>query len=307
MKSIRGKKLAFRCTKHFAVICSLHDKGFHLFCVRCVFFREAYSAQSKPNRRSLMGLKQGRRPKDVLSEVAFNSKGTLCDSSIDSGTTDRYRHRRSLENKDSQVVVGLLQTTTSDSPNIRRSKREQKENLRAVLGIDENGAIAATETRVEPEGSRIGALTSHYFWGSRFWISIYTIVSLSLLCRRAALLHGISIVILWFVLKVALAWQTFLSQSQEVKAIIQHIRWICKFALKNAEKAAEGDKLRGFLATQTFIFWAGAGKTFIFSFLRYQSREVRTRMLKETRESLNRQILEKKRSLQTTLGFHDRS
>lgn len=242
----------------------------------------------------------------VHGTVEFKSEGTLCDSSFDSGMADGYRHPHSFKEVRSQLFGETHDSNLSLSPRRRLSHKEKKQHLRAVLGISSSETIFTTSTKTF-EKSVTETPQLHYFWGSRLWISIYLIIIASALFRQIALLHGISVVILWHMIENVISWGLFVSQSKEVKAIVQHLRWTCKFAFKNVEKAAEGDTLRGFLATKTFNFWTGPGKTFLTSFFRQQSRDIRMRALKESMESLNRQIHEKRKSMPNALVFHGRS
>ena len=63
-----------------------------------------------------------------------------------------------------------------------------------------------------------------------------------------------------------------------------------RFSLGILEKAIEGGKISGFLATKTVQFWSGTGKDFLMSFWREQNREIRHRMLKESKASMEQQL-----------------
>jgi hypothetical protein len=194
-------------------------------------------------------------------------------------------------NEDSHSAAQPVQPIVPKSPK-RQSRKEKKQRFRALLGIvDATTAtvIKATKRTEIPEEREV-KLSLHYFWFSRFWIRIYATLLLSILSREPAILHGVTIIICYCMLKRAFIWGMFLSTTNEAASSLQHFRWMYKFALTTLEKALDGDRLRGFLATKTIQFWTGSGMNFILSFLREQSRDIRKRTLKETRDSLERQI-----------------
>lgn len=116
---------------------------------------------------------------------------------------------------------------------------------------------------------------------------MYSIVFLALLLRQPLILHGIHIAVIWFMLRQMMTWVTFITENQETREAVRHLRWLMRYSFQNVQKAAEGDSFRGFILTKTANFWTvGAGKGFVKSFLRDQGREIRQRNLKEAKEAL---------------------
>ena len=216
-----------------------------------------------------------------------------CDASQDS---DFVVENRGLS---SSPVRGDVQSNPQ-SPS-RQTRKKKRKEIRSRLS---NIATLEVDSQVSTTPS---LLSIHTFWASQFFLTIYGIVLISLISRQWLLLHGVSLLILWRIMDRVLVWGLYLWRSNETKAIVQHVRWISKFAFKQAGKAAEGDRLRSYIATQAFKFWTGTGKNILKTMFRWQTSWVRNRALKETGDTLQQQMNAKMRSLQKTFQFQDRS
>lgn len=216
---------------------------------------------------------------------------SLCDASLDSEIFESHELPSPVRN---EVAIAL---SNPQSPS-RRSK-EIKQEIRSRLGISGNITFADRRTVANSEGLRTRARNNISFWSSRFFLPIYLITLMSLLSRQWILLHGISLIIVWRIMERAWVWSLFILRSNEVRSILPHLRWISKFAFTQAEKTASGDRLRSYIATQTFNFWAGTGKNILVTFFRAQTSEIRNRLLKETGESLAQQVIARRKSQQT--------
>lgn len=199
-----------------------------------------------------------------------------CDASLDS----EYLESHELPTSRQKEVTVLRSSLRSPS---RRSK-ERKQEIRSRLGIF--GNITTEDSQVSTTRSP----AMHDFWGSRFFLSIYAIVLVALLSRQWVVLHGLLLVIVWPIMDRLWIWGLFIWQSNELKSILRHVRWFSRFAFTQAGKAAEGDRLRSYIATQTFMFWTGTGKNIIRTIIRVETRWIRTRLLRETEDTLQQQL-----------------
>lgn len=214
-----------------------------------------------------------------------------CDASQDS---DFVVEKRDLSSSPVRADVSLVRPNPQ-SPS-RQTRKEKRKEIRSRLSN-----IATLEN--DSQDSRTPSLlTFHTFWTSQFFLTVYGIVLISLISRQLLLLHGVSLLILWRIMDRVLVWGLYLWRSNETKAIVQHVRWISKFAFKQAGKAAEGDRLRSYIATQAFKFWTGTGKNILKTMFRWQTSWVRNRALKETGDTLQQQMNAKMRSLQKTFS-----
>lgn len=232
--------------------------------------------------------KDGRVKESVDIDIECTPDMTHTESCSDSETIDHLHEKTvpcALHEDDHSITP-----KPPKSPTRRQLRKDKKQHLRALFGLDDAVAIVAIKAKSErPVTEERDAESSlHYFWFSSFWIRIYTILLLSVLTREPALLHGITMLILWCMLKQGMVWGVYLSTSQEGAQCLKLFRWMFRFALTTFEKALDGDRMRGFLATKTIQFWSGTGMNFVAAFMRDQSRDIRTRMLKETRDSLER-------------------
>lgn len=171
----------------------------------------------------------------------------------------------------------------------RPSRKEKKVMFRTVLGIDGSslGPLNNVIQEETPEETW-HMIFLHYFWCSRLFLVVYGIIVFSILSNEPLILHGITIAILGFMFRQALAWVCFLAESRETRSAIKHLKWMTRFSFKNVQKVAEGDRMRGFLATKTFNFWTGStGKGFALSYLRKQSHDIRQRKLQEAKNALD--------------------
>jgi hypothetical protein len=128
----------------------------------------------------------------------------------------------------------------------------------------------------------------HYFWGSRFFTSIYVIIVVAGLSREPYILYGIPIIVLWFIQRRTVAWGAYLVTSGGTKAAVRHLRWIKRFASKQVKGTIEGDSLVALVATaRAFSFLTdGYGKGLVLNYYQNQGREIRQRLLKQAADVL---------------------
>lgn len=237
---------------------------------------------------------------------------TQCDSSAGSENVDHHPiaihvplDSPSIEPPPAPISersLSLGPAKTKSSRSTRLSYREKKERFRASLGIGKAASMAAARGGKLSE-EILTKSTFHYFWFSRFWLQIYCTLLVSILSREPAVLHLITIFILWHMLKRAIAWGAFFARGGEAKKGIARIRWMLKFSLGFLEKALEGNKVHGFLTAKTFVFWTGTGKNFLVAFFRHQLRDIRTGTLQDVREMLRRQDMVRQKQQKKLLSL----
>lgn len=178
----------------------------------------------------------------------------------------------------------------SKRKSIRKLQKEQKDRFRELVVMGQS----SLETASGISGTVEEISTSvHYFWGSNFWTRIYMLVIMAILFRQPQILHGITLFVLAKVLERGVAWGLFLADSKEVRTSKQHVTWILKFALGELEKTVEGDTVRSWLASVSFNFWQGRGKSYVNRLVRNNVAGVNMGILKEAREKLERQVAER--------------
>ena len=139
----------------------------------------------------------------------------------------------------------------------------------------------------------------HYFWGSRFFTTIYGVVVVAVVMREPLVLFGIPLVVLWFMLWQAVAWFQYMTDGREKKDVIKFLEWWTRFALKRVRDAVvNGDALTIFGTMMTMNFWSnGFGKNMAVSVSTSLSRQSYKRVLKHTKDVL----------VQNTRAFTDHS
>jgi hypothetical protein len=162
------------------------------------------------------------------------------------------------------------------------------------------------EEKLEPDKMEL-----HYFWGSRFALQIYFVFFAAIVLQRLWVLHGITLVIAGRMLERTAAWSIFIVNSRDFKKFWQQLYWWSHFALAQADKTLQGSSTRGWMTGMSFRLWNSFGKSYLFSVMRSQYRDVNTAVLQEKREMLERsqrvhqQMVEQRKRMKNVI--HKRS
>ena len=183
-----------------------------------------------------------------------------------------------------------VERSESASPRLvhGQSCEDKKAKSRLSLWLSDFSFVQPTRRSHKMVHEHKKEFVFHYFWGSRFFTTIYGVVVVAVVMREPLVLFGIPLVVLWFMLWQAVAWFHYMTDGREKKDVIKFLEWWTRFALKRVRDAVvNGDALAIFGTLMTMNFWSnGFGKNMAVSVSTSLSRQSYKRVLKHTKDVL---------------------
>jgi hypothetical protein len=125
-------------------------------------------------------------------------------------------------------------------------------------------------------------------WKSKPAIWLYALVVISVSLRRFLLFQGISILFVYYFIKLLLSWFMYVKDAKEIREFYGLAKWWINFGLRFSTKTIEGDKLHSILTAFTVNFWKGTGFNYATSLYQSIAKDGRDKFLQQARDNLKR-------------------
>jgi len=232
-------------------------------------------------------------PHDTNDELPLEWKESSSSSSLFFVKESSQRRRRESNHYPSSPRSPTVRSVVDEKTSILHCYPDDEIRRVTDSASPRTSMVSRTSFFIEPmiEMKEEGTVYFHYFWFSRFFIVLYSIIGMGIYSRRLWIIQmGIPFVILCCMVRNGILWLQFALHGggQESKDAIKYFRWLYRLVMKHVRDAFDGDTLMAFCTVQCVTFWTfGGGKTFALSYTRAVSREIRRRSLEETQTYLD--------------------
>jgi pimeloyl-ACP methyl ester carboxylesterase len=125
-------------------------------------------------------------------------------------------------------------------------------------------------------------------WKSNAAMKLYAVVVLSAAFRSLFILQGISLLIIFHLMKLLFSWFVFVKDAKEIGELKGLAWWWINIGLRFSTKTMEGDTIHTIVTAFTLNFWAGTGINILTYIYHYIDQDRREKFLRHARENLNR-------------------
>jgi hypothetical protein len=117
---------------------------------------------------------------------------------------------------------------------------------------------------------------------------VYLVLVVSFLLQRPWILQGVSVVIIFKIMKLLFSWFMFVKNAKEIRKVRRLALWWIKFGLDFSTKTIEGETLHRILTAFSLNFWNSMGKSYALNLFNRIGKEQRERILLQAKQNLNR-------------------